>query len=111
MERNLSSRLKTSQTNLIGELHSYSIAIKISKYLCIFCDFSRKSLGDRLKNSSDQSEMTNSRVGSTQMSFNIEKKSKYNKQRDHDLKKHREERKRVIRPIKSLHLKKYVPRE
>lgn len=54
--------------------------------------------------------MPNSRLGSTEMSFTIGKKSKQNKQHEKDLKKHREERKRVIRPIKSLHLKKYVPK-
>ena len=68
-------------------------------------------MGDRLQNSSGTDQPVNSnRMGSTQMAFTIEKKSKYNKQRENDLKKHREERKRVIRPIKSLHLKKYVPK-
>lgn len=67
-------------------------------------------MGDRLKNTSEQEQTGSGRLGSTQMSFTIEKKSKSNRQRDTDLKKHREERKRVIRPIKSLHLKKYVPK-
>lgn len=72
--------------------------------------YCRKSLGDRLKNVIDQDQESNVRLGSTQMSFTIGKKVKHNKQRDIDLKKHREERKNVIRPIKSLHLKKYVPK-
>lgn len=67
-------------------------------------------MGDRLKNTSEHEQTGGTRLGSTQMSFNIEKKSKSNRQRDTDLKKHREERKSVIRPIKSLHLKKYVPK-
>lgn len=78
--------------------------------MCVFFSF-RKSLGDRLHISSGIDQpATSNRMGSTQMAFTIEKKSKYNKQRENDLKKHREERKRVIRPIKSLHLKKYVPK-
>lgn len=44
------------------------------------------------------------------MSFSIDPKAKYQKQRERDMKKHREERRNVIRPIKSLHLKKYVPK-
>lgn len=67
-------------------------------------------MADRLKNTSEHEQTGSGRLGSTQMSFTIEKKSKSNRQRDADLKKHREERKRVIRPIKSLHLKKYVPK-
>lgn len=42
------------------------------------------------------------------MSFDINPRAKHLKQRDKELKIHREERKKVIRPIKSLHLKKYV---
>lgn len=78
---------------------------------CLF--FNRKSLGDRLRksvNNDDDQMRTNNRLGSTQMTFTIEKKSKFNKQRENDLKRHREERKSVIRPIKSLHLKKYIPK-
>lgn len=75
-----------------------------------FIYFFRKSLGERLIKSNDADQMPNNRLGSTQMSFTIEKKSKYNKQHENDLKRHREERKNVIRPIKSLHLKKYVPK-
>lgn len=67
-------------------------------------------MGDRLRNTSEYEQAGSTRLGSTQMSFTIEKKSKSNRQRDTDLRKHREERKRVIRPIKSLHLKKYVPK-
>lgn len=74
------------------------------------CIFYRKSLGDRLKNTSNEDQTRNNRLGSTQMAFTIEKKSKYNKQRDNDTKKHREELKNVIRPVKSLHLKKYIPK-
>lgn len=58
--------------------------------------------------SNNDEQLTSNRLGSTQMAFTIEKKSKHNKQREYDLKKHRDERKSVIRPIKSLHLKKYV---
>lgn len=65
-------------------------------------------MGDRLRNTGEPEQTGSGRLGSTQMSFTLEKKSKSNRQRDTDLKKHREERKRVIRPIKSLHLKKYV---
>lgn len=65
-------------------------------------------MGNRLESSGESEQSTNNRLGSTQMAFNLEKKSKYNKQREYDLKKHRDERKSVIRPIKSLHLKKYV---
>lgn len=82
----------------------------LTHYVVIFFFSFRKSLGDRLINSKDADQMPNSRLGSTEMSFTIEKKSKQNKQHEKDLKKHREERKRVIRPIKSLHLKKYVPK-
>lgn len=79
-------------------------------FLFFFYSF-RKSLGDRLQNTSGIDQPVNSnRLKSTQMAFTIEKKSKYNKQRENDLKKHREERKSVIRPIKSLHLKKYIPK-
>lgn len=69
--------------------------------------FFRKSLGDRLESTS-HIEQTSNRLGNTQMSFNFDPKAKHLKQREKDLRKHREERKRVIRPIKSLHLKKYV---
>lgn len=79
----------------------------------IQCNFNfcfRKSLGDRLGGSNHLEQATNDRIGNTQMSFNTDPKAKYLKQRERELKKHREERKRVIRPIKSLHLKKYIPK-
>lgn len=85
-------------------------AILISPYLIrTILSFSshRKSLGARLATTSD-ADHTLARIGNTQMSFNLDPKAKHLKQRDKELKKHREERKRVIRPIKSLHLKKYV---
>lgn len=69
----------------------------------------RKSLGDRLTVTAG-SDTTTNRIGNTQMSFSIDRKAKYRKQQEKDLAKHRDERKRVVRPIKSLHLKKYVPK-
>lgn len=89
----------------------YLYLFESTEFSVFFFFASRKSLGDRLQNSSGTDQpVTSNRLGSTSMAFTIEKKSKYNKQRESDLKKHREERKSVIRPIKSLHLKKYVPK-
>lgn len=68
----------------------------------------RKSLGDRLSKAVESDVTSNTRIGNTQITFSIDRKAKYQKQRDKEMKKHRDERKRVIRPIKSLHLKKYV---
>lgn len=44
------------------------------------------------------------------MSFSIKSKEKDVKKREYQLKKHREERKLVIRPTTSLRLKKYIPK-
>lgn len=42
------------------------------------------------------------------MTFSTAPKAKIFKQKEKDLKEHREERKGVIRPIKSLRLSKYI---
>lgn len=69
--------------------------------------FCRKSLGARLASTS-HIDQTNARIGNTTMSFDFNPKAKHLKQRDKELKKHREERKQVIRSIKGLPLKKYI---
>lgn len=66
-------------------------------------------MGARISTVSSDAPNTN-RVGNTQMTFSIDRKAKYRKQHEKELEKHRDERKRVIRPIKSLHLKKYIPK-
>lgn len=68
---------------------------------------SRASLGDRLTREV-QPEVTNiGGLGNRQMVFSTEKKiSRSAQRRQEEMKKHREERKRVIRPITSLKLKK-----
>lgn len=77
----------------------------------IFCFHFRTSFGQRLAASGKSNAPTTGRLGNLQMSFNTAPKAKMFKQREKDMKLHREERKGVIRPIKSLRLKKYIPRE
>lgn len=48
--------------------------------------------------------------GNRQMSFSTKRVPKDIRQREVDMRKHREDRKRIIRPTTSLRLKKYVPR-
>lgn len=76
----------------------------------IFITF-RTTLAERIKQNSDDTGVPTGRLGNQQMTFSTDSKAKYTKQRDRELKKHRDERKNFIRPIKSLGLKKYVPRQ
>lgn len=48
--------------------------------------------------------------GNRQMSFSTKKVPKDIRQREVEMRKHREDRKRLIRPTTSLRLKKYIPR-
>lgn len=73
--------------------------------------FFRSTLADRIQGNSDDDAVPSGRLGNQQMTFSTDPKAKYMKQRERELKKHREERKNFIRPIKSLRLKKYVPRQ
>lgn len=50
-------------------------------------------------------------MGNRQMSFSTKPVEKDARQREFQLKKHREERKGVIRPTTSLRLKKYIPKQ
>lgn len=59
----------------------------------------------------ESSEPKIGRVGNLQMHFSTAPKAKIFKQKEKDLKQHREERKGLIRPIKSLRLKKYVSKQ
>lgn len=76
----------------------------------LFFLFDRTSLGQRVATTSNH-EASTGRLGNLQMTFSTAPKAKHLKQRDKDLKKHRDERQKVIRPIKSLGLKKYVPKQ
>lgn len=68
-------------------------------------------MGQRIAAVKSDASVPTGRLGNLQMTYSTEKKAKYLKQHERDLKKHREERQKVIRPIKSLHLKKYVPKQ
>lgn len=70
---------------------------------------SRMSLQDRVRREQAASanvELVGSGLGNRQMHFETKKPSRDAKKREFEMKKHREERKKVIRPIKSLKLKK-----
>lgn len=75
----------------------------------IFAFNFRSSLGDRVIRDQDV-KYTATGSGNRQMSFSTKKVSKDIRQREVDMRKHREDRKRVIRPTTSLRLKKYIPR-
>ncbi|XP_055848507.1 nucleolar protein 10 [Episyrphus balteatus] len=69
----------------------------------------RMSLLDRVRKeqaASNNVELVGSGLGNRQMQFETKKPSRDEKKREFEMKKHREERKKVIRPIKSLKLKK-----
>lgn len=70
---------------------------------------SRSSLGDRLKKET-LSENGIENYGNRQITFSTGKKTKDLAQREAQLKRHREERKKHIRPTTSLRLKKYIPK-
>lgn len=72
----------------------------------------RSSLGERVNRDQDVKYTVTGATGSgnRQMSFSTKKVPKDIRQRETDMRKHREDRKRVIRPTTSLRLKKYVPR-
>lgn len=68
---------------------------------------SRAGLGKRLAASKPAQVKTVGGLGNCQMTFSTErKKNNYDRKRQMELKKHREERKRVIRPTTSLGLRK-----
>lgn len=67
----------------------------------------RSSLGDRIYKSKLSDTIITGR-GNRQMSFKTGKIAKDARQREIQLRKHREERKKVIRPTTSLRLKKYI---
>ncbi|XP_037024308.1 nucleolar protein 10 [Bradysia coprophila] len=69
----------------------------------------RSTLGDRVSRDQDV-KYTVTGSGNRQMSFSTKKIPKDVRHREMDMRKHREDRKRVIRPTTSLRLKKYVPR-
>ncbi|XP_055905930.1 nucleolar protein 10 [Eupeodes corollae] len=69
----------------------------------------RMSLQDRVRKeqaANGNVELVGSGSGNRQMHFETKKPSRDAKKREFEMKKHREERKKVIRPIKSLKLKK-----
>lgn len=69
----------------------------------------RMTLQDRVRKEQAVSasvELVGSGTGNRQMHFETKKPSREAKKREFEMKKHREERKKVIRPIKSLKLKK-----
>jgi ribosome biogenesis protein ENP2 len=68
---------------------------------------SKASLADRLARDTEPEVQMIGGLGNRQMVFSTEKKiSKFAQRRQEELKKHREDRKKVIRPITSLKLKK-----
>lgn len=70
----------------------------------------RSTLAQRLaadKNKADV-KMLGGNSGNRQMTFSVERKSKDIKKRSIEMRQHREERKRLIRPITGLGLKKYI---
>lgn len=78
----------------------------------LFLFLLRKSLGERVGIEQQRvDQVPHSRMGNLEMAFSKDPKAKNVKQRERELQQHREERKQVIRPIKSLHLKKYVPKQ
>lgn len=50
-------------------------------------------------------------LGNRQMTFSTKPVEKDARQREAQLRKHREDRKRFIRPTTSLRLKKYIPKQ
>lgn len=78
---------------------------KILKFFIYF----RSSLGERV-NKDEEVKYTTIGSGNRQMSFSTKPIPKDARKREVDMRKHREDRKRVIRPITSLRLKKYIPR-
>lgn len=105
-----------------NEFKVKSLSAKINKYVKInsfffenrgnnwFIFLFRTSLGQRVTESSSDTT-SKAHLGNLQMKFSTAPKAKVFKQRENELKKHREERKTVIRSIKSLGLKKYVPKQ
>lgn len=83
-----------------------------SDFMCLTLKFAsnfRSSLGERV--SRDQVvKFTATGSGNRQMTFSTQKVPKDIRQREMEMRKHREDRKRVIRPTTSLRLKKYIPR-
>lgn len=68
------------------------------------------ALGARVSKISDLDVKNIGASGNRQMTFSTERPSKENRKRLLEMKRHREERKKVIRPITSLRLKKYIPK-
>jgi ribosome biogenesis protein ENP2 len=66
---------------------------------------SRKSLGDRLASEARPEVEMIGGLGDRQMTFSTEKPKREDKRRQEDMRKHREERKKVRRSVQSLNLK------
>lgn len=86
---------------------NFGLEIKFSMISFLY----RSSLGQRIAATKSDESVSTGRLGNLQMTFSTEKKAKYLKQHEKELKKHRDERQKLIRPIKSLHLKKYVAKQ
>jgi ribosome biogenesis protein ENP2 len=68
--------------------------------------FFRKSLGDRLASEVQPEIEMIGGLGNRQMTFSTEKPKREDRRRLEEMKKHREERKKVRRSVQSLKLKK-----
>lgn len=71
---------------------------------------SKASLGERLSKFKKDEVQTISGIGNRQMTFSTAKPSREDRKRLQEMKRHREERKKVIRPTTSLRLKKIFPK-
>lgn len=71
---------------------------------------SKATLGERVSKFKKDDIQIISGIGNRQMTFSTTKPSRENRKRLEDMKRHREERKRVIRPTTSLRLKKIFPK-
>ena len=75
--------------------------------LNIFLQIFRSSLGDRVSRAVDPEITLIGGLGNRQMVFSTERKqSRGSKKRQEEMKQHREDRKKVIRPTTSLKFKK-----
>lgn len=70
--------------------------------------FYRTTLGKRLADENNTKVTTIGSIGNKQMTFNMGSTSKDNKKREREMKKHREDRKKLIRNVTSLRLKKII---
>lgn len=77
----------------------------------LFFFICRSSLADRVARNQESSYTVTGSLGNRQMTFSTKPETKDDRAQAFQARKHREDRKRVIRPTTSLRLKKYVSKQ